>query len=231
MEETHKQAIKLRKEREKEQRVQGILDAAKVVLLSKGYRESTMIDIAHAAGITKPTIYRYFRSKDDLCFSLILPTVEMYIHELDTLKEQVLNDEFKNGRSFIGYCLQRLFLIYQSSPALFIIINFLSETGEFRRLSSNVSVEISTRMKTYVENEKVVLQLAMEKGLIKHYDPEVLTDIIIGLFNGLILIIKINEQIRHGELSDSDLFDKMKVRIDLAEELLGTILEGEKGSK
>ena len=57
-------------------RVQSILDAAKKVFFSRGYLKATMDEIALEAEISKPTIYQYFRTKDDLYFSLMLPVVE-----------------------------------------------------------------------------------------------------------------------------------------------------------
>lgn len=52
--------------RRKRARHQEILDAAKVLFKEKGYDICTMNDIADAAGITKGTIYLYFRNKEEL---------------------------------------------------------------------------------------------------------------------------------------------------------------------
>jgi AcrR family transcriptional regulator len=48
-----------------------ILSAAHAVFATKGYRESTVGDIADAAGIAKGTLYLYFRSKDEIYWAAL----------------------------------------------------------------------------------------------------------------------------------------------------------------
>jgi TetR/AcrR family transcriptional regulator len=55
-----------RKERERKQRKEEIIQAAEKVFFSKGFDQSTMDDIAEQAELSKGTIYLYFKSKDDL---------------------------------------------------------------------------------------------------------------------------------------------------------------------
>ena len=55
-----------RKEREKQQRREEIIQAAEEVFFSKGFENSTMDDIAERAELSKGTLYLYFKSKEDL---------------------------------------------------------------------------------------------------------------------------------------------------------------------
>lgn len=48
-----------------------ILDAAQSTFLHFGVAKTTMDDIAKAAGVSRPTIYRYFRDRDTLIAELI----------------------------------------------------------------------------------------------------------------------------------------------------------------
>lgn len=59
-----------RKEREKEQKQNAIIDAAENVIFSKGLEEATMDEIAEVAEFSKGTIYLYFRNKEDLYFAI-----------------------------------------------------------------------------------------------------------------------------------------------------------------
>ncbi len=59
-----------RKEREKEQRRNDIIDAAEKVLFIKGYDNTTMEDVAEEAELSKATLYLYFKSKEDLHFAI-----------------------------------------------------------------------------------------------------------------------------------------------------------------
>ncbi len=58
--------VQERREREKEQRKNDILDAAEQVFFEKGLSLSTMDDVADAAELSKGTLYLYFKSKQEL---------------------------------------------------------------------------------------------------------------------------------------------------------------------
>ncbi len=55
-----------RKEREKIQRREEIVQAAERVFFSNGFDKATMDDIAEGAELSKGTLYLYFKSKEDL---------------------------------------------------------------------------------------------------------------------------------------------------------------------
>jgi TetR/AcrR family transcriptional regulator len=59
-----------RKEREKEQRRNEIINAAERIFFSKSYETATMEDVANEAELSKATLYLYFKSKEDLHFGI-----------------------------------------------------------------------------------------------------------------------------------------------------------------
>ncbi|MBN2612577.1 MAG: TetR/AcrR family transcriptional regulator [Bacteroidales bacterium] len=61
-----------RKEREKEQRRNDIIDAAEKIFFSKGTENATMDEIALEAELSKGTLYLYFKSKEELLFAVNL---------------------------------------------------------------------------------------------------------------------------------------------------------------
>ena len=77
--------IDLRKERERQHREEFkeiILHAAESIIVRKGYRATTMDDIAREAQFSKATLYNYFRSKGDL-------TYEIMLHYFDDIKRSL----------------------------------------------------------------------------------------------------------------------------------------------
>ena len=60
-----------RKEREKLQKRQNIIDAAEIVFFTKGYDMTKMEDIAEGAEFSKGTLYLYFKSKEELYFEIV----------------------------------------------------------------------------------------------------------------------------------------------------------------
>ena len=59
-----------RREREKEQRRNDIIDAAEQVFFSKDFENASMDDIAKEAELSKGTLYLYFKNKEDLYLAL-----------------------------------------------------------------------------------------------------------------------------------------------------------------
>lgn len=64
-----------------QQRKSQLLDAAARVFATHGYSGTTTAQIARAAGITEPIIYRHFSSKKDLFIALITRTGEETIRD------------------------------------------------------------------------------------------------------------------------------------------------------
>ncbi|WP_079218154.1 TetR/AcrR family transcriptional regulator [Herbaspirillum robiniae] len=71
------QAFKLREN--------AILDAATTVLGSKGYDLMTMDDVAGAVGISKPSLYKHFKSKEELVGETMIRLIDGAIDQLAQL--------------------------------------------------------------------------------------------------------------------------------------------------
>lgn len=61
-----------RKEREKQQRRNDIIDAAEKIIFEKGLADATMDEIAEAAELSKGTLYLYFDTKEELYKAIFL---------------------------------------------------------------------------------------------------------------------------------------------------------------
>lgn len=73
------QAFKLREN--------AILDAATAVLGSKGYDLMTMDDVAGAVGISKPSLYKHFKSKEALVGETMIRLIDGAIDQLKSLDD------------------------------------------------------------------------------------------------------------------------------------------------
>jgi AcrR family transcriptional regulator len=65
-----------RKEREKRARQLEILRAARELFVSKGFRDTTLEEIAQHAEFGKGTLYNYFAGKEDLFFGILEQAIE-----------------------------------------------------------------------------------------------------------------------------------------------------------
>src|SRR5262245_66690233 len=64
-------ARKTKKDIVTEFRTSGILEAARAVFAKKGFHDTTVDEIAEAAGVAKGTVYLYYRSKQDIYFEAL----------------------------------------------------------------------------------------------------------------------------------------------------------------
>jgi len=77
--------VKERKEREKLQRSNDILEAARRQFETKGFLKTTLADVAKEAEISVGLIYRYFESKEDIFASLALKGAEQLDQEIEAI--------------------------------------------------------------------------------------------------------------------------------------------------
>lgn len=113
--------IKERKEREKEQRKQLILNAAQKIFFDRGIENSTMDEIAKEAELAKGTLYLYFKSKEDIQYEISLRGVEMLNNKMRSVLDSSktgLENLLNIGWAFIDFSEEeseffRLFLFFQ----------------------------------------------------------------------------------------------------------------------
>lgn len=80
--------IQERKEREKEQRREEILNAAQQVFFEKGLQNSTMDEIAELAELSKGTLYLYYGSKEDLYLAVMLRGFDILHEQIAEVEKQ-----------------------------------------------------------------------------------------------------------------------------------------------
>lgn len=95
-------AAPTRQERSEARRRQ-IFDGALVCFEAKGYHQTTLIDIASAAGISSGLIYQYFEDKEDLLYQVILEILEAYNRDIPKVLEGVTDPLERLQRAAIAY--------------------------------------------------------------------------------------------------------------------------------
>jgi len=72
-----------RREREKEERRQSILRAARTVFFEHGFHGATVDNVAERAEVSKGTVYLYFESKETILAHLLLEGLDELVGELE----------------------------------------------------------------------------------------------------------------------------------------------------
>ena len=79
------------------------INAAKTLFVRKGYDETTMIDIAEEAGLSRRTLYSYFESKVEVFQAVINSEVEKVLAQLSEIAKQNLPVQQKIVEFVFGY--------------------------------------------------------------------------------------------------------------------------------
>ncbi len=74
------------KERRKELRHAAIIDAARELLVSKGYAAMTLEDVSAEVGVSKPTLYLHFSSKEELAVCVLVEAMKNAEEQLKLLE-------------------------------------------------------------------------------------------------------------------------------------------------
>lgn len=81
-----------------------ILDGARKVFLDRGFDAASMMDIAKAAGVSKGTLYVYFKDKDDLFDGMVCSECAMQIDgvfDFDNDDHDVEAVLLRHGKAFV----------------------------------------------------------------------------------------------------------------------------------
>jgi TetR/AcrR family transcriptional regulator len=215
----HKKACQERREREKSQRIQSILEAAQRVFFAKGYLKATMDEIALEAAVTKPTIYLYFKAKDDLFFTLMLPLIDHISRQLQKVEQDLEAGKIKDSQSLITAIFNAFYSGYEISPEAFRIIQLFQQQKLMNELRPEVREALNDRGRINFILGRKLISRGIELGLIRKVNIYELADIVWGLIVGIIQLedIKSDDQ-KNNRLKENTL--------RLAEELIGCALQG-----
>lgn len=165
-------SIEQRKQREREERVQAILAAAKGLFARQGFQETSMSDIAEACELGKATLYYYFPTKEELYGEIIRSHTAGYyrllaesIAQVDQPDEMVrrLIHEFVHMAYDDPDFFRLLFPMGKSAPEL------RGWNREQRQEEQQFRQPLEDRMEAVLSRAGVALPVATLSGLIWSY--------------------------------------------------------------
>jgi AcrR family transcriptional regulator len=154
-----------RKEREYLTHREEILRAAERVFAAKGFFQATMSEIAEAAEFGTGTLYKFFKSKEDLYFTLIDEKTEEINGPVKTelLKKAPAVERIKN--------VLRLQLEFIERNRDFFRI-YASEGNRFEwGVMNSCGKKIHEKMVAYIQLLVQVMKQGVEEGGLKSMDP------------------------------------------------------------
>jgi len=172
-----------RKQREKEQRKIGIINAARKVFSSKGFNSATMEEIALEAELSPGTLYLYFKNKEELHTSL---SIEILKYLSDEIQKKVVSQEISVEEKIEQF--RDVFIkVYDYDPHILINL-FHLQSGE---TLSNLSDEVLKLIKEHsaMAHGAIidVVKEGIKQGIFIDEHPVALADIIWASYAGIVL--------------------------------------------
>ncbi|TAN47596.1 MAG: TetR/AcrR family transcriptional regulator, partial [Betaproteobacteria bacterium] len=87
-----------RREREREGRRAALLEAARALLLERGFAGTTTKAIAERCELSESTLFFYFGSKEEILVSLLFEGIDYWARGLERLEKQALPPAEKLAR-------------------------------------------------------------------------------------------------------------------------------------
>ena len=178
--------IKDRKKKEQENRLNDILKAAKKVFYRKGFLKTTMDEIAYEAALSKPTIYRFFPTKEDLYFSLVIPFLNDSLQDMEEINIQLQLKLYNSGETLVRTVLDVFFKRYRKDPDIIRIGQLFQQAGMLWELDKKTEEQVRGVTRLIMQEMRSIFDNAVEMGLVKDIDRYMLVDILIGTFFGIV---------------------------------------------
>jgi TetR/AcrR family fatty acid metabolism transcriptional regulator len=176
-----------------------IIKAATLIFSKADFHKVTMDEIAEAANVGKGTLYRYYKNKEDLYFSIISKGLEALYRYITTTIEKE-QDVISKIKKFV-YCALRFF--EKNKP--FVIV-FLQEEVKFREKGISECTKILDKITNLLE--ELILE-GQKKGIIKENISASLSSIfLIGMTKSAFLE-SIESEIKIDLLNISDLISEV----------------------
>ncbi len=156
-----------------------ILQSAVTIFSKNGFDKSRMEDISLEAGISKGTLYLYFKSKDELFFAICENNIKKLKEQLDFLLAQKKEDLIYNVEKFYDNFHNAI-----KDDEQKVYMELISECSRNPKIRN---VMYSHRIKVFDIVSKY-LNLQIDKGLLKKdLDIEAISSGLVSIYDGLTL--------------------------------------------
>lgn len=195
----HKKVIQNRKKREKDRRIQEIMRSAKKIFFAKGYSKATMDEIALEAEVSKPTIYQYFDTKDELFFSLLIPVIEDIGNQVNEINVRLEAHEYTSGADVIRDIFKVYYNCFEQDTDTFQFFTIFQQVGMVYELNDNTRESFIEKGKYCFDQGREIARRSREQGFFKDIDEYYISDFVWGAFWGIVQLQQMKPH--HGDVN------------------------------
>jgi len=181
-----------------ESRLDEVLRVAARLFSEHGFRQATLEDVAAALNVTRPALYHYSRSKDEVAAKCL----DIAVFEIDEAIESA--GRYKTGREQIAVFFRRYAeIICDDFGRCFVLVNRREYSPELQEVSRT-----HQRRFDYAIREMVVAGVA--DGTLRDVDPADVSRTLFGAFNGIPVWFRAGGQRTPSRIADDFLVLMLK---------------------
>lgn len=165
-----------------------VLQASLTLFSEKGFSETKTTDIARVAGVAEGTVYKKFKTKQEILNAIMAPFITIVIPHIASDFLAKLNQyQFHNLADFLKYMVRdRLAFAVENKKQLRILLQEVSHNSAlFNSLGAQLSAELKLNSNLFVQFQKT--------GELVDWPVQDIIRMIIGAMFGYIFPIAINQ--------------------------------------
>jgi AcrR family transcriptional regulator len=174
--------IEERREREKEERRELILQSAVQVYAEEGYHGTTMEKVAQKAELSRATLYLYFKTKEEIYVDAIVSCTD-YFGDLmeniydrrETIKDNLMRELWKGFQKYYG-----------KDPVIFDLTLYFHQQEMLRRLPEELRLLLDRSGSRVHGLLSKLMEYGMSQGYFFECDPRTLAEVVWTGFLGII---------------------------------------------
>ena len=200
----------MRKQKEQAQRRKSILDAAREAFFDRGFMAATMDGIADGCDLAKGTIYLYFKSKEELYFSIMAEGMGLLRQDFRKIPDLPLP-----GDRLLEEVLQAYYTFYQRNRKYFRIMFLSSQPDVRERVPDELLRECMDSARDCMQVVSDVIEKGIESGVFRKVNSWAAANILWSTVNGIIMHYEQGPLYR-DEILRLSLEDILREALDLA---------------
>ena len=150
-----------------------IARTALLLFVEKGITETTIRDIAGAAGIAEGTLYRHYESKDQLAWELFSTNYLAFARELDRLQQ-----DYDTLRDKLAAMIRQFCTFFDRDPVLFSYL-LLAQHAQLKKVTPEMQTAVT------------VLQKVIAQGMARREVPEMEVELAAAMVLGVVLEVAV----------------------------------------
>ncbi|MDD5234159.1 MAG: TetR/AcrR family transcriptional regulator [Syntrophales bacterium] len=171
-----------RRQREKDARIKHIQNCAAAVFYKKGYGETTMDEIAKTAELSKAAIYLYFKSKEDLYYSIIEPALSRLARRLI----RIASDRREPAEATVRKIISATNELYEKDYDAYHLLSRYS-AAEYVKLLPKAKLEhLKELMRSNLRQMEAAVRKGIAQGIFEAVDARLISVILWNCFMGVI---------------------------------------------